>query len=158
MHMKDLKDYAEGVTFIRSIDELCSSIQDFSVPVIAVIDGPCFGAGMEVAASCDIRIAVEDEKTIFAMPETKIGIPSVVQASLLPALIGWGRTRQLLYFGAQLRASEALEWGFLNELTTRENLTQVLIKWEAWVDEAEPNAVAAQKALMRVSLTPVAIH
>jgi enoyl-CoA hydratase/carnithine racemase len=107
---------------------------------------------MEVAASCEIRIAVDDEKTIFAMPETKIGIPSVVQAALLPDIIGWGRARQLLYFGGQLRATEALAYGFLNELMTRKELPQVLTWWEKLVDEAEPNAVASQKALTRVRL------
>ncbi|KIW08568.1 uncharacterized protein PV09_00533 [Verruconis gallopava] len=148
-HMKSLIHSDDAVAFIRSVDKLCSTVQDFRVPVIAVIDGPCMGAGMELAASCDMRIAVRDETTVFAMPETKIGIPSVVQASLLPGLIGWGRARQLLYFGETLDVTQALDVGFLNEVTVRADLPAVLTKWETWVDEAEPRAVMAQKALMR---------
>jgi hypothetical protein len=148
--MKDLRDATQAEVFIRSIDRLCSSIQDLRTPVIAVIEGPCMGAGMEVAASCDVRIAVDGPKTAFAMPETKIGIPSVVQASLIPGLIGWGRARQLLYFGGQITASRALTIGFVNELTSPTGLPEVLANWEQMVDEAEPNAVSAQKALMKV--------
>ena len=58
-------------------------------PVIAAIDGPCIGAGMEFVAACDIRIA--STRAVFGMPETKLGIPSVIEAALLPRLLGWGR-------------------------------------------------------------------
>jgi enoyl-CoA hydratase/carnithine racemase len=149
-YMKELQHASQAEIFIRSIDSLCSSIQELRVPVFAVIESPCMGAGMEVAASCDIRIAVDGPKTIFAMPETKIGIPSVVQASLIPGLIGWGRAREMLYFGDHITAGEALTNGFLNDLTTPDNLAEVLLKWERLVDGAQPEAVTAQKALMRV--------
>jgi len=72
------------------------------------------GAGLEIAASCDLRIA--DETAKFGMPEVKIGIPSVVEAALLPRLVGWGRARRLLYTGeiidARIRLQKALirEW------------------------------------------------
>lgn len=150
-YMATLKSPSQAENFIRSVDGLCSSLQNFRAPVIAIVSGPCMGAGMEVAASCDFRIAVDGPKPVFAMPETKIGIPSVVQASLLPGLIGWGRARHLLYFGGQLSASEALANGFVNELVTDDNLPDLLANWEKMIDETEPQAVAAQKALMRVS-------
>lgn len=151
-HMKTMINASQAETFIRSLDRLCTSIQCFRVPVIAVINGPCMGAGMELAASCDFRIAVEQPKTIFAMPETKIGIPSVIQASLLPGLMGWARARELLYFGNSISVSQAMSSGFLNETTTEQTLPKVLAKWEAMIDEAEPGAVADQKALMHVGL------
>lgn len=150
-HMKNIENASQAQAFIQSVDKLCSSVQQFHAPVIAIIDGPCMGAGMEVAASCDMRIAIDDRKTIFAMPETKIGIPSVVQASLLPGLIGWGRARQLLYFGGQIPAQEAHTIGFVNELTTRDELPEAVARWERLVDESEPRAVADQKRLMNVS-------
>jgi hypothetical protein len=49
------------------------------------------GAGIEMAAAGDVRVAVES--AVFGMPEVKLGIPSVIEAALLPMLIGWGRTR-----------------------------------------------------------------
>jgi enoyl-CoA hydratase len=149
-YMKDIESSEAAESFIRSIDKLCSMIQDFPTPVIAIIDGPCLGAGMEVAASCDIRIAVRGEKTIFGMPETKVGIPSVVQASLLPGLIGWGRAREILYFGNSFNAETAMEWGFVNELVTGKSLVKRVRRWEHKINETGPQAVRAQKGLMRV--------
>lgn len=149
-YMKDIEGPESAETFIRSIDKLCSTIQDFPAPVIAIIDGPCLGAGMEVAASCDIRIGVRGEKTIFGMPETKVGIPSVVQASLLPGLIGWARAREVLYFGNTFSGETAKDWGFLNELVTPKLLAKRIRRWEYKVNETGPGAIKAQKELMRV--------
>ena len=148
--MKTVENANHAEAFIRSVDRLCTTIQEFKAPVIAVIDGPCMGAGMEVAASCDLRIAVDNPTTVFAMPETKIGIPSVVQASLLPGLVGWAKARELLYFGGNITAVEAQAIGFVNELTTPASLPVTISRWEKLVDEAEPQAVMAQKLLMKV--------
>ena len=57
--MAALSGPAEAVTFITALHELCRSIRDLPVPVIARIEGHCLGAGLEVAASCDLRIASE---------------------------------------------------------------------------------------------------
>jgi enoyl-CoA hydratase len=149
-YMKGIESPEAAEEFIRSIDKLCSTIQEFPTPVISIIDGPCLGAGMEVAASCDIRIAVRGEKTIFGMPETKVGIPSVVQASLLPGLIGWGRAKEVLYFGNSFGADTAVEWGFANEVVSEKSLGKRIRRWEHKVNETGPKAVRAQKELMRV--------
>jgi enoyl-CoA hydratase len=149
-YMKEIGSPDAAEDFIRSIDKLCSTIQDFPVPVIAIIDGPCLGAGMEVAASCDIRIAVRGERTVFGMPETKVGIPSVVQASLLPGLIGWGRAREVLYFGNAFNSETGLEWGFVNEIVAEKSLGKRLRRWEHKINDTGPKAVRLQKELMRV--------
>jgi enoyl-CoA hydratase len=150
-YMKNIPDAGTANGFITLIERLCSSVQKFPVPVIAICDGPCLGAGMEVAASCDVRIAVESEKTCFGMPETKVGIPSVVQANLLPGLIGWTRARELLYFGEVIDATTALKWGFLNTVVEEKDLGREIEKWERRVDLTGPKALSAQKALMKVS-------
>jgi enoyl-CoA hydratase len=149
-YMKDIESPEAAEDFIRSIDKLCSTIQGFPAPIVAIIDGPCMGAGMEVAASCDIRIAVKGEKTVFAMPETKVGIPSVVQASLLPGMIGWGRAREVLYFGNSFSAETAMDWGFVNELVAERALGKRIRRWEHKVNETGPRAMRLQKELMRV--------
>jgi len=73
------------------VHHACEAIRALPVPVIARINGYCFGAGMELAASCDMRIGVTTAK--FGMPEVRFGIPSGMEACLLPQLIGWGKTR-----------------------------------------------------------------
>ena len=67
----------------------CDAIRRLPVPVIARVNGYCLGAGMEIAASCDMRVGVETAR--FGMPEVKFGIPSGMEACLLPGLIGWAR-------------------------------------------------------------------
>src|SRR5450432_3781176 len=79
--------------FIRKVHACCKAIRDLPVPVIAAVDGWCLGAGLEVAAACDMRLCSDTAQ--FGMPEVRLGIPSVVEAALLPALIGWGRTRRI---------------------------------------------------------------
>lgn len=133
--------------FITRVHRCCEVIRDLPVPVIARINGWTLGAGLEVAAACDLRIAVENAR--FGMPEVKLGIPSVVEAALLPGLVGWGRTREMLLLGETFGAAEALSWGLLDRVVPEAGLDQAL---EVWIDAlltAEPGAVALQKALIR---------
>ena len=75
--------------FITTVHRCCDAVRRFPAPVIARINGVAFGAGLELAAACDMRVAVDD--AVLGMPEVRLGIPSVVEAALLPGLIGWGR-------------------------------------------------------------------
>lgn len=150
-YMKDIETPEAAEEFIRSIDDLCSTIQKFPVPVIAVIEGACVGAGLEVAASCDIRLAIKGEHTQFAMPEVRLGIPSVAQASLLPGLIGWTRAREILYFGGKFGVNSAQKWGLINYAIQAKDVETSLDKWEGRVDCTGPKAVRLQKELLMLS-------
>ncbi len=96
-------------TFITRVHRACDALRRVPVPVIARIQGHALGAGLEIAASCDMRIASDAAR--FGMPEVRVGLPSVVEAALLPGLIGWGRTRRLLLTGETITASPALPMG-----------------------------------------------
>jgi len=145
--MVALETPAEAEAFIRSVHGICAAIRDLPVPVIARINGWCLGAGLEVAAACDIRIAVREAK--FGMPEVRVGIPSVVEAALLPGLIGWGRTRRLLLLAETISAAEALSWGLLEEVAHRERIDARIEAWIGHLLAAGPEAIRAQKALIR---------
>src|SRR5262249_12635908 len=97
--------------FITLVHRTCDCLRQLPVPVIARIDGYALGAGLEVAVSCDLRVATTQAK--FGMPEVKVGIPSVVEAALIPRLIGWGRARELLMTGETIDAVTALRWGLV---------------------------------------------
>lgn len=79
------------------------------------------------------------------------GIPSVVQASLIPGLIGWGRARELLYFGDLITAKEAERIGFVNAVAAETDLDSLASKWSGRFGRVGHRAVRAQKQLMRVS-------
>jgi len=125
----------------------CESLRTLPVPVIARINGYCFGAGMELAASCDVRIGVTTAK--FGMPEVRFGIPSGMEACLLPQLIGWGKTRELVYTGDHIDAAEAYRCGFLEKLVEPAGLDSGVEQWISSMLAGGPRAIRLQKKLVR---------
>ena len=110
-------------------------------------NGYCFGAGMELAASCDMRVGVTTAK--FGMPEVRFGIPSGMEACLLPQLIGWGKTRELVYTGDPIDATEAHRCGFLEKSVEPAELDSGVEQWVASILAAGPRAIRLQKKLVR---------
>jgi enoyl-CoA hydratase/carnithine racemase len=102
---------------------------------------------MEIAAACDFRAG--DTSVVIGMPEVKVGIPSVIEAMLLPGLIGWGKTRELLLTGVNASAEEALAMGFLQRLCDPGALDATIDTWVADILDSGPRAVRSQKALLR---------
>lgn len=125
----------------------CDAIRRCPVPVIARINGYCLGAGMELAASCDMRAAAEHAK--FGMPEVRVGLPSGMEAALLPSLVGWGRAAELVLTGDIFDAQEAHQFGFLQKVVTAVELDAAVEKWVASILVSGPRAVRLQKKLMR---------
>src|SRR5437763_14305067 len=107
-------DAEHAEAFITLVHRSCNALRELPVPVIGRVNGYALGAGLEVAAACDLRIA--SSNAVFGMPEVRVGIPSVVEAALLPGLIGWGRTRELLLFGENIDATTALAWGLVQQV------------------------------------------
>jgi len=132
--------------FITLVHRCCDGFRCLPVPVIARIRGYVFGAGVEVAASCDMRVASTDAQ--FGMPEVRLGIPSVVEAALLPQLIGWGRTRQWLLTGDAIDATTAHAWGLIEEVVPAEQLDAAVEKLLDSILASGPRAIRAQKALI----------
>jgi enoyl-CoA hydratase len=116
-----------GAAFVTRIHDVCKAIRDLPVPVVAQLHGAVIGAGLEIAAACDLRVAAEGTK--FAMPEVRLGIPSVVEAALLPRLMGSGRAAWLVLTGEAIDARRALEWGLVEEVASDlDGRMEVLLK------------------------------
>jgi enoyl-CoA hydratase len=120
IHEMAALDAAGARGFITGLHRMCAALRGLPVPVIARINGYALGAGLEVAAACDLRIAAAN--AVFGMPEVKVGIPSVIEAALLPGLIGWGRTRELLLLGENIDAETALGWGLVQRVVPADGL------------------------------------
>lgn len=125
----------------------CEAIRRAPVPVIARINGYCFGAGLEIAASCDMRAAVDTAK--FGMPEVLFGLPSGMEACLLPQLIGWGKTRELVFTGRHIDAREAMDCHLIERMVPAEGLDDAVDEWVNAIVAAGPKAIRAQKELIR---------
>lgn len=139
-------DPAGARAFITRVHQCCHAVRACPLPVVALVDGHCYGAGLELAASCDFRIATD--RSSFGMQEVRLGIPSVVEAAVLPQLIGWGRTRDILLTGEIFGADRAEKWGLIERLVTPDKLG---VETEAVVQAllaSGPNALRLQKRLI----------
>ena len=84
-------------------------------PVIAAIDGYCFGVGLEIALSCDIRLVTA--RSQFALPEIKLGmIPGSGGTQRLARLIGLSRAKYHVMTGTRISAAQAEAWGLVAEV------------------------------------------
>jgi enoyl-CoA hydratase/carnithine racemase len=139
-------DHVSARRFITSVHCCCAVFRHLPVPVIARIDGYALGAGLELAAACDLRVA--GENSAFGMPEVAIGIPSVVEAALLPKLIGQGRARRLLLTGETIGAAEALAWGLVDVVAPADRLDSAVDRLARPILAAGPRAIRLQKSLI----------
>lgn len=132
---------------IENLHLVCVAIRACPAPVIARMQGYTLGGGLEIAAACDMRIAALGAK--FGMPETRIGIPSVIEAALLPQLIGWGPTRRILLTGEIFGTTEALRWGLVEDVVPAADLDTALDTILADILACGPRAIRLQKRLMQ---------
>jgi enoyl-CoA hydratase len=139
----------DAVSARALISDLCAAIDAVHrapFPVLAAVHGACLGAGFELALACDLRVAAADAS--FGLPEVRVGVPSVIQAALLPPLIGPGRAAELLLTGTTVGAEQALAWGLVNRVVERDALDAGVDAFVGAISAAAPNAVRLQKELI----------
>jgi enoyl-CoA hydratase len=140
-------DRESARTFITLLHRCCSALRELPVPVIARIQGYALGGGLELAAACDLRIA--SDTAVFGMPEVTLGIPSVIEAALLPTLVGWGRTRQMLLLGDTFGATEAAAWGLVERVVPTDQLDDAVESYLQSILRGGARAVRLQKKLIQ---------
>lgn len=134
----------EGITRLH---RCISAVRESPVPVIARVNGYCIGGALELAAACDLRIAVDHAR--FGMPEVRLGIPSVIEAALLARLMGAGRARWLLLTGELIDAAEALRWGLVERVAAAAGLDAEVDRALEGILASGAQAIRAQKRLNR---------
>ncbi len=141
-------DASSAREFITRVHEACAALRECPVPVIARVNGIALGAGLELAAACDLRIAAEGAR--FGMPEVRLGIPSVVEAALLPRLVGAGRARWLVLTGETIDAREALAWGLVERVVPPGELDDAVDAALDAILASGAEAVRTQKRLCKL--------
>lgn len=143
--MRDL-DAAGARSLIETLRTTIRALEEAPVPTIARLHGHVLGGALELVLACDLRIAAASCQ--LGMPEIAVGIPSVVQAALLPGLIGWGRTAELLLGGRPIEAPEAERWGLVNRAVEDGDLDQAVEDWVERLLVLPPDALRLQKTLL----------
>jgi enoyl-CoA hydratase/carnithine racemase len=143
--MKELQP--EGAeSFIRALHQATRGLLTLPVPAIAAVRGPCLGGALELALCCDLRIVAED--ALLGLPEVKVGVPSVIEASLLPRTIGLGRARAMVLTGESVTAQEALQMGLVDQVVPVDQLQQVAVTAARGFLGMSANALSVQKEVV----------
>jgi enoyl-CoA hydratase len=137
---------ASARNFITLLHSCMASLRQLPIPVIGRINGFALGGGCEMAMACDLRIASTQAQ--FGMPEVRLGIPSVIEAALMPAQIGTTRAVELLLTGRIIDAATAQQWGLVNRVVAAEGLDTAIDEYIQMLLQCGPKAIAAQKQLV----------
>ena len=120
------------------------SIENSSVPTVAMIQGPCRGGGLAIVLACDLRYASED--ATFAAPPAKLGIafPHLAVKSLAET-VGDAHARYLLLTATTIGAQEASRIGLLHHVTSNSSLTTTVAELTAQICKLAPQSLTAAK-------------
>jgi enoyl-CoA hydratase/carnithine racemase len=108
-------------SYRRGIQRAATALLELDLPVIAAVNGPAMGAGLDLACMCDIRIA--SDRAVFAESFIRLGVvPGDGGAWLLPRVIGMPRASIMAFTGDTIDAVTALDWGLVAQIVSHDSL------------------------------------
>lgn len=134
-----------------SIKEALDYVAEFPLPVIAMIDGPCLGGGLLLAAAADVRLCTP--VSTFAVPVARMGI-ILDDGNLLrlSQALGSGLARFLIYTGREIDAQKALRAGLVQDVLSATELGETARAWaKDMVSNAASAVEAAKQAFLRLN-------
>ena len=141
---------SEEIT-VMFTDNAIEALWNMSKPSIAMVDGFALGGGLEVACSCDIRIASTRSK--FGTPEINLGlIPGYGGTQRLVSLLGYGKALELVMTGEMIGAEEAQRIGLVNHVTEPEELNQRVMTMASLIATKSSNTLRVAKETLRSAL------
>lgn len=106
-----------------------NQLEQLNIPVVAAINGPCLGGGLELAMACHMRVCSDSSKTVLGLPEVQLGLlPGSGGTQRLPKLVGLQKSLDMMLTGKQLRAKQAQKAGLVNDVVPNTVLIDVAIK------------------------------
>ena len=140
-----MREFASG----HPLEECFKAIETFPYPVIAMINGHIFGAGLELAVTCDIRICADHVK--LGMPPAKLGVVySYSGTKKFLHLIGPSNTRELFLTGREINAERAEKMGLVNHIISSENLHQFTTEMAVEISNNAPLSLKTMKQLVNI--------
>jgi enoyl-CoA hydratase len=137
----------EAKEYVTPIHKVFNKITELPKPTIAAICGFALGGGVELALTCDFRLATENSK--FGFPEINLGIfPAAGGSQRLPRLIGMAKAKELMFTGDTIDAAAALSIGLVNEVVPKEALMERAMKLAGKLAAKPPLTIGNLKASM----------
>ena len=128
-------------------NEVFRRFERLRCPSVAVIEGLCFGGGLELALCCDLRLASTDARLRF--PEVSIGaIPGWEGGNRFERIAGRGRALEAVLLSRELDPATALQWGILNAVCAPDELPAQLATWTTRLAQVSPRAASLAKSLI----------
>ncbi|WP_426954781.1 enoyl-CoA hydratase/isomerase family protein [Muricoccus radiodurans] len=147
----DVRDVLVGRERLRRAYRLIRLLAAGSKPVVASVEGWCVGAGLSLACACDTIVAAEDAR--FMAGFGKVGLMADLGlVHTLPARVGVGRAKGILFFHKQLSAAEAERIGLVDELAPAGRALVVALERARFLAEQAPGPMALTKAMMAAGL------
>jgi enoyl-CoA hydratase len=145
----DMRAQKEAVKKYELVaEQALEGIYEFSKPTIAHIQGYCVGGGVNVAISCDLRVASTD--STFFVPATRLGLGYRVSAMRnLANLVGPGYAKDIFFTGRRLDAQEAHRIGLVNRIAERDGLDALLKEYTDAIGTGAPLTIKAGKRILR---------
>jgi enoyl-CoA hydratase/3-hydroxyacyl-CoA dehydrogenase len=148
----DLAAFAAGeadaaMSFSEAPHDVFSKIETYPKAVIAAINGPAMGGGLELALACDIRIM--NKTAIVRLPELTLAIiPGAGATQRLGRLIGWARAKEMILLSEPVNADKALEWGLVNYVAEPKEFSKLVDETAAKLASGPPFSMKLTKSLM----------
>ena len=131
--------------------EALEALEAYPYPTVAVLNGHAIGGGLELALSCDLRLAATSVK--LGMPPAKLGLVySHTGIRKFIDTIGAARTRQLFLVGGRIDAATAVSWGLVNQVAEPDELASTALALASEIAGNAPLAQAGNKRVIRAVL------
>ncbi|KAI0939406.1 hypothetical protein AcW1_004461 [Taiwanofungus camphoratus] len=137
--------------FLLDLRGALGALECLPMPTIAAIDGPALGGGLELGLACDLRVAGQTV-TKIGLPETRLGIiPGAGGTQRATRLLGISKAKSLIFTARSLSATEALEWGLVDYVSSADSSAfEKALQLAKEISAGAPLALrAAKKAISR---------
>ena len=141
---RDERAHRAAQPFQDAID----AVDAFPYPAVAALNGHTIGGGLELALTCDLRLAAESAK--LGMPPAKLGLVySHTGLRKFIDAVGVARTRHLFFTASNVSAATALMWGMVNDVVPDAELGEHAVDYAAAIAANAPLSLAGNKRVMR---------
>jgi enoyl-CoA hydratase len=139
----------------HAVRNVFETVLECRKPTIAALQGWVFGAGMELAMACDLRIAATSAR--FRMPESRVGMAGNFGSQMLPRLVSRAHAFDILYRAETFDAARAEQIGFVTEVCEPEDLDEVVGGIAATIATRAPLTLRRFKAMVTIGASlPIA--